>query len=138
MTKNTAIVAYRLVSEAKLAKLDTQDKFVVIRAIGKLKPTATAFDDFLKEARERLKPDGWAEIEKKAQGYADMDAAAKAEIDKAISAYNKVVADCAEKELQEPFEGEYERLTEEQFGKLMDSNPEWSVQQILAVQEALC
>jgi hypothetical protein len=58
--------AFNLLNTAKLTKLESAGKFKVIRAIRVLKQIATAFDEFQKDALERLKGDNHDEIAAKA------------------------------------------------------------------------
>ena len=55
MTTNTVLSVYKLLNDSKLTKMEDKDKFIVIKAVRKLKPIAADFDDFQKDAQEKLK-----------------------------------------------------------------------------------
>ena len=47
--------ACELIKKSKLTKMDDKDKFLVIKAIRALKPVSTEYQDFIKDAQEKLK-----------------------------------------------------------------------------------
>ncbi len=142
---DTAIAAYGLLTTPKtqerdgmkLSGLDTKDIFTVLRAVNTLKPVAVAFEDFRKDAQERLKPEGWDE---KVQQFAKASDDEKAEINRAAIEYNDRVNECVATELEKEKEIDfYERLGEEAFGKLVKDNGHLlDVRSIMLLQEVLC
>jgi hypothetical protein len=58
--------AYNLINTAKLTKLSSTDKFKVIKAIRVLKQIAIDFEEFQKDAMERLKGEEHDDIVAKA------------------------------------------------------------------------
>ena len=141
---DTAIAAYRLLTTPKtqerdgmkLSGLDTKDIFTVLRAANALKPVAVAFEDFQKDAQERLKPEGW---DGKVERFAEATEDEKAEINKAAMEYNDRVNECVATELEKEKELDaYERLSEEAFGKRVKDNGHLlDVRSILLLQEVL-
>ena len=141
---DTAIAAYGLLTTPKtqerdgmkLSGLDTKDIFTVLRAANALKPVAVAFEDFRKDAQERLKPEGW---DGKVERFAEATDEEKAEINKAAMEYNDRVNECVATELEKEKEVDaYERLSEEAFGKLVRDNGHLlDVRSILLLQEVL-
>lgn len=138
------VAAYRLLTTPKtqdkdgmrLSALETKDIFIVLRATHALKPAAVAFDDFCKDARERLKPDNWDET---ISEYEGASAERKAEIDKASMEYGGKVSECVSSELEKEKEIDaYERLSEEAFGTLVKDNGHLlDVRGIMLLQEIL-
>ena len=141
---DTAIAAYGLLTTPKtqerdgmkLSGLDTKDIFTVLRAANALKPVAVAFEDFRKDAQERLKPEGW---DGKVERFAEATDEEKAEINRAAMEYNDRVNGCVATELEKEKEVDaYERLSEEAFGKLVRDNGHLlDVRSILLLQEVL-
>lgn len=136
------VKAYRIINEAKLTKMEDADKYKVIKAIRALKPIATSFDDFTKEAQERLKGEEFANMQKKAEQWQKEGEKTTLTMDERIAInrfftdYNKRVEECVKEEAEKEVSPEYGRLSEEAFSKLIGSN-DWSVKEILAVMDAL-
>ncbi|MDE5887387.1 MAG: hypothetical protein K2H46_07365 [Muribaculaceae bacterium] len=104
----------------KLSALEANDLYIVIRALDALKPVVVKFEDFVKDAQKKLKPDGWDE---KVQKYQEASDEEKAEIDREAMEYTNRVNECVSTELEKDKEIEaYERLGKEAFGKLVQAN----------------
>ena len=125
---NKIIRAYRLLNMErtekkegfKLSALEANDLYIVIRALDALKPVVVRFEDFVKDAQKRLKPEGWDE---KVQRYQKASDEEKAEIDREAMEYANRVNECVSTELEKDKEIEaYERLGKEAFGKLVQAN----------------
>lgn len=130
MKSNEAISTYRILTATKTEKtdalrisnLETEDIFRVLRAANALKPIATAYDDFLKDARERLKPDGW---DKRVEQYNDPDTSEeeKQAIIAEAEAYERRVLECCQSELEkECTPSAYERLGKDALARLIKDN----------------
>lgn len=130
MKKEAMIVAYRILNNAKLSKMDGKEKYLVIRAMKQLKPVATDYDDFLKDAAQRLRPDGYEAIEAKQDK--DLTEEEREVVDK----YNTEISECVREELNKEVELGYKPLTEEAFGRFADSN-DISLAELMAVDEVL-
>ena len=100
---------YNLINEAKISKMDDADKFKMIKIARALKPVATSFEDFKKDAGEKLKGENHDKMVEKAQQW--QEAAKENELD-------------------------FEPLGEEAFGKLVASN-DWTLGQITAIEEVI-
>lgn len=141
---DNAIAVYRLLTTpktperdgVKLSTLDTKDIFKVLRAVNVLKPVAVAFDDFHKDVRERLKPDGWDE---KVQKYSEATDREKAESDRIAAEYANTVNECIATELEKIKEVDaYEHLGEEALGKLIQANAHlFDLREAMLLQEVL-
>lgn len=141
--------AYNVLNAAKLTKLADADKFTVIRAMRELKPIHTDYEEAVKDAQERLKPEDFDALQKRA---ADWNATHKDKqlkdltpeerttldgINAAYRDYTSKVEECIRDIAEKEKELDYTRLTQNAFGKLLESNPDWTMQQILAVADAL-
>lgn len=138
--------AYRVLSTAKYGKMDDGDKIKVWKIARTLKPVADKFEDDSKDAAEKFKPSGdFSERLQKAQDYermvkdgnADitklpMGAAEYGEFVKEFQKYNKLVGDAIKEFADKEVELEFEKLSEDAFGKLMASN-EWTMEQAMEI-----
>ena len=141
--------AYNVLNAAKLAKMQDTDKFTVIRAMRALKPIQTDYEAAVRDAQERLKPEDFDDLQKKA---ADWNATHKDKkltdltpeerttldgINAAYRDYTEKVEQCVRDLAETERELTYTRLSEEALGKLLESNPDWKMQEILAVADVL-
>lgn len=141
--------AYNVLNGAKLAKMQDADKFTVIRAMRALKPIQTDYEAAVKDAQERLKPEDFDALQKKAADWnathkdkklTDLTPEERTTLDGINAAYRdytdkveQCVRDLAETEKTL----DYTRLSQDAFGKLLESNPEWKMQEILGVADVL-
>ena len=141
--------AYNVLNAAKLAKMQDADKFTVIRAMRALKPIQTDYEAAVRDAQERLKPEDFDDLQKKAADWnathkdkklTDLTPEERATLDGINAAYRdytdkveQCVRDLAETEKTL----DYTRLSQDAFGKLLESNPEWKMQEILGVADVL-
>lgn len=136
------VSAYRTINAAKLTKMYDADKYKVIKAIRAMKPIATSFDDFTKEAQERLKDDDFSAMQKKAEQWQKEGEQTTLTMDERIAInrfftdYNKRVEECVKEEAEKEVSPEYGRLSEEAFEKLIGSN-DWTVKEIMEVEDVL-
>lgn len=143
--------AYRVLSTAKYGKMDDGDKIKVWKIARTLKPVADKFEDDSKDAAEKFKPsEDFSERLQKAQDYerilkeenakgnkADitklpMGSAEYGDFVKEFQKYNKLVGDAIKEFADKEVELEFEKLSEDAFGKLMASN-EWTMEQAMEI-----
>lgn len=151
LSTEKVLAAYQVVSTAKYSKLDDADKIKVWKITRALKPVATKFDEESRDAADKMKPEGFDEQLSKAQKFeamrrdkdADMTQApmGAAEYDKFIkdfNAYNKLVADSVNDYAKKEVELEFEPITEDAFVKLMNSNNDWTMEQVTLLGDVVC
>ena len=143
-----ALTTYRIISTAKYTKMDDADKIKIWKIARALKPFATQFDDESSDAAERFK-EGFKDFDErfqKAQQYEievrkpNCDASklpiGAAEYQEFISgdfsAYNKLVNDAIKEFADKEITVEFDKISEDAFGKLMASN-EWTMAQVVAL-----
>ena len=141
--------AYNVLNGAKLAKMQDTDKFTVIRAMRALKPIQADYEAAVRDAQERLKPEDFDALQKKA---ADWNATHKDKkltdltpeerttlggINAAYRDYTEKVEQCVRDLAETEKTLDYTRLSQDAFGKLLESNPEWKMQEILGVADVL-
>ena len=69
MQTKQVIEAYALINKSKLTKMEDADKFTVIKAIRALKPIYTAYEEYIKDAQEKLKGENHDEMVKKGEEF---------------------------------------------------------------------
>lgn len=131
-TTEKAVLAYRILNNAKLGKMKDGDKFNVVKIMKELKPVATGYDDFIKDAAEKLKPDGIEAIQEKVQCEEKLSSDERKLWDK----YNSDVASCVSEELKKEVEFTFQTMSEEGFKGLLASN-DFAVGEIMALDDVI-
>lgn len=131
-TTEKAVIAYRILNNAKLGKMKDGDKFNLIKVMKELKPIATGYDDFIKDASEKLKPEGFDEIQGKLNG----NEALTADEQKLVDKFNQDVAKCVGDELKKEHELKFQPLSEEGFKGLLSSN-DLSMGEVMALYDVI-
>ena len=116
----------------KLGKMKDGDKFNMMKVMKELKPVATDYFDFMKDSSERLRPEGFEEIQTKLQSEEELTPDEK----KVWEEYNKKVQQCVEDELKKEVEFTFQPLSEEGFKGLLSSN-DLTLAEIMAIGEIL-
>ena len=129
---NDAVTAFRHINPAKLTKMETQERFAVILATRQLKKVDADFQDLLKDAQEKLKPEGFDAIVEKVQGKKELTASEQ----DALNKYNQDVSDCVKSELDKEVELDFAPLGKEAIEHFIESN-DFSVDQIIAIMDVL-
>ena len=142
MKTKQVVEVYNTLSSAKLSKMEDKDKFLVIKAMRQLKPISTAYEEFVKDAQEKLKGDDFEDIQKKAQKWQEegentsLSLEERREINTYLNGYNNKVVECLKEEVEKDNELNYEKILEDAFGKLVSSN-DFDVKTIMNLQDAL-
>ena len=129
---NDAVTAFRLINPAKLTKMETAERFAVILATRQLKKVDADFQDLLKEAQEKLKPEGFDRIVEKVQAKTELTAPEQ----DALNKYNQDVSDCVKGELDRDVELDFEPLGKEAMERFVDSN-DFTIEQIIAIMDVM-
>lgn len=148
--KKKVLAAFNLLNVAKLSEMEDADKIKVFHILRALKPVATKYDEFYKDAVEKLKPEGydekilkWNECREKIQLGVKME---KLPMDgddfvdmtyHVINPFNKALNDATDKEAETEVEVEFEPISERAFMKLIKAN-DWNVGQIDELNELVC
>lgn len=131
MTVKDVVDAYDVLKTLKITKLPREGQLAVLRASRALKTAATEFDDFVKDARERLKPDNFDTIVEMSQRFDSLTEAEKAEVNYAAQKYQRAVDECATAERGKTVEVDsFEPFTEEWIADIAAGN-DLSVQALL-------
>lgn len=142
MTTDTVKSVYKLLNDSKLTKMEDKDKFIVIKAVRKFKPIAADFEDLKKDVQEKLKGENFEEMQKKALQWNEegdkttLTEDERKEVNMFFYEFNKNVKECLKEETEKKHELEYEKLSEDAFGKFISSN-DFKVDDIIKIQEVM-
>lgn len=148
MKTKDIVSIYAFLNEAKLTKMEDADKFTVIKALRVFKPVAKGYEDFIEDAKNKLKGEEHDAMTERAQKWNDANQGKKVgeltkeqiaeleAINKYFSDYNKSVEDCVKEEAEKEVELAFDKLTEESFGKLVASN-DWTCGQIMELSDSI-
>lgn len=142
MKTKQVVEVYNTLNGAKLSKMDDKDKFLVIKAMRQLKPIATAYEEFAKDAQEKLKDEDFEDIREKARKWQEegentsLSLEERRGINTYLNGYNNKVVECLREESEKDNGLAYEKISEDAFGKLVASN-DFDVKAIMSLQDAL-
>lgn len=132
-----AVSVYNTMKGLNIRSLKKEDMFSVLRAANALKPVAESFSGFLKDAQDRLKPEGFDRIVEKSRNFDALPDDEKKEVNKAAQAYQKDVDDCVKTELDKETEvAQFARLSEDAIAGIASSN-DLDVASIMLLQEVV-
>ena len=148
------LAAYNVLNTAKYGSMEDADKIKVWKITRTLKPIATKFDEDSKDAAEKMKPKyegGFDETLQKAQEYERMIRDPKADTKKLpmgaaeydafineFKKYNELVGKAVEEFATKEVELSFEPLSEDAICKLMASNTDWKMAQVMAISDIVC
>lgn len=131
MKKKEAIELYKVLNGCKLTGMVSSSKMTVLNNLRKLRPVSETYETDVKDAIEKMKPEGFDDLMKKAREHNDavnaggkpvMTGAELRDASTVIDGYNKDVNDFVEKMLDEEVDINLERLDDPDLEKLLDAN----------------
>lgn len=141
--KTSEIVSvYKLLGKAKLTKMESSDKFKVIKAMREMKPVADEWDSFLNTVDEKLKKENHEEIIEKAMKWnkegekTTLTNEERIEINTYLVNFEKEKQACIHEELNKNVVLDFSKISGSAFEKLVESN-DWEVNEIIAVEELI-
>ena len=135
ITIETAVIASTLLlgnqslPAAKLSRLEGSEKFSVLRAAMALRPIRDNYLATEQTAQESLRPDNWDALVEQSEKWDTLTAEEKATHNAAAAKYNTELNNYLTEERAKTVEIEITPLDEATLGRLLDSNPDWDVQQ---------
>lgn len=117
-TIEETVNAYRLLLNAKLTNMTDDEKFVVIRLMMAIKPAFTAYEELIKDASQKLRPEGFGEISIKLQSGQGITNEEKKVLDK----FNSDIANFMQSEIKKEYEFDAELLEQEAMKRFISSN----------------
>lgn len=122
------ISAYNRLGGATMTKLDDKDVVKALKARKAMRPHAEEYEAFLKDCQEKFKPEGWDDIQAKAQQWQQEGEETKLTIEerkainKALATYQKNIDSAVKEELEKDIVINIEKLSEGSDVKLMQEN----------------
>ena len=142
MKKKDVVSAYGSLNSAKLSKMEDNAKFKVIKALRQIKKVNSEYEDFLKDAQEKLKGDDFESMKEKVQKWqeegekSNLPMSERIAINKFFTEYNNSVSKCMKEEEEKEVDLDYEKLTEDEFKAFVSSN-DFDVQTMVLMQDIL-
>lgn len=143
MKTSTVIEVYKALKEAKLTKMESKEKFQVIKIMRAVKPVAEEWDAFIATVDEKLRGEGHEEMAAKIQQWqkegeqTTLTEEERREVNAYIMRYNREREELLHSELAKEVEVKFEPLTEEAFERFLDSN-DMTVEVLGLLSEAIC
>lgn len=133
------IVAAKILSDEKtrLSKMDEADKFAVVRTLRTTRAIVEDMEKFQNDARERLKPENFDELQRQAQRFDSLSDDEKVALNKSLMEYDSAVRRCVADELASEKEIEVYPLSSDGFNKFMASNEDMPAASFLAVLDLM-
>lgn len=130
-----AVAAYNTLKGLRIMKLDKGDMFAVLRAANTLKPVAESFDGFLRDARERLKPEGWDSVSERIARFDTLPDEEKRELNRIAQAYQNDVDECVRTEMDKEADiTGIARISEDALATIASDNDSLDVQSLMLLQ----
>ena len=126
------IEAYKVLGEAKVTKLEESEVIKVVKARKAMRPIADEFEAFLKDCKDKFKPEEWDGIQADLQQWRKegekptLSEERRIEINKAIIAYQGSIDKAMKDELDKEVELNIETLKEDSATKMLLENG-WEV-----------
>lgn len=132
LTTEKIVKAYAIMQGAKLGKLEDKEKIAVVRMANRFRKIYNDYAEFERDALERLKPEGFEEIQRKLQTRESLTPAESL----AFSKLDRTMGECVGEEKNKEHEFEFEPLKEETLERLVSSN-DFAVSDIMALYDAM-
>lgn len=141
--KTSEIVSvYAILKDAKLTKMESTDKFKVLKVMRVMQPIADEWDSFIANVDKKLQKENHDEIIEKAKKWnsegenTTLTNEEKIEINKYLFEFEQEKKSCLKDELEKEVELSFDKINESAFEKLIDSN-DWEVIKMLALESVI-
>lgn len=116
------VTAYRALGEAKVTKLDEGEVIKIVKARKAMRTYAEEYEAFLKDAQEKLKGEGFDELQAKVQKWAELTDEEKLAVNKELGEYQRKIDKTVQEELEREVDIEVDKLAEGSLPKLLQEN----------------
>lgn len=130
------VAAANILNSAKINKLSASDRVKMVKIYQALKKESEDFNSLLDEAQKRLKPDGFDGLNNKSQ-QGTISEAEKKEYDKKLYEYQQLVNQVVQDEVTKDIEITFDKLNEDGFYTLIESNGDLTLSQINLLQQVI-
>ena len=146
MKTSDCIQAATSLRTAKVTKMEDKEKMTVIKAMRALDKVAKEYEELVKEVKEKLKDERFEKMSRRGEEFNASHREGQAlttkeqqevkELNAYFGNYNRRLDEVLKADYEREVTVEYERLTEDAFGRLVASN-DFTVQDILNLETAL-
>lgn len=136
------IGVYSTLKDAKLTKMESADKFKVIKIMRPMQGVADEWDKFMENVDKKLQKENHEEIIQKARKWQEegekttLTDEEKIEINRYLITFQKEKDECVKDELEKVVSLDFEKLTQDAFEKLIDSN-DWEVNKMMQLESLI-
>lgn len=116
------VTAYKALGEAKVTKLDEGEVIKIVKARKAMRPYAEEYEAFLKDAQEKLKGEGFDELQAKVQKWAELTDEEKLAVNRELNEYQRKIDKTVKEELEREVDIEPEKLADGSLTKLVQEN----------------
>lgn len=142
---SVCVEVYNVLKNAALGKMESNDKFNVIKSIRVMKQVADEFESFRDSAREKLQGENHEDMMKLAdQWRKEGDEKTSLTIEQRIAVnqyfdkYGRELEQCLAEEADKEHELDIRTISESAFAKLIEANDRLTVEQIMLLQDVFC
>lgn len=132
ITVEKIVIAFQILNQTKLGAMKDEDKFKVLKAMRVMKPIANNYQDFFRDATEKLKPEGLEEMQLKIQEQKPLS---KDEQRKWVK-FNQDINLCLSEELKKEVEIEILPIEEESIDILV-SAADFKIGEVMVLYDIL-
>ena len=146
MKTSDCIQAATSLRTAKVTKMEDKEKLTVIKAVRALDKVAKEYEALVKDVKEKLKDERFKEMSRRGEDFNASHSEGQTlttkeqqevkELNAYFADYNRRLNDVLKEEYEREVTVEYERLTEDAFGRLVASN-DFTVQEIINIEAVL-
>lgn len=143
MKTSAVIEVYKALKEAKLTKMESKEKFQIIKIMRAVKPVAEEWDAFMATVDEKLKGENHETIVAMIQQWqregdnTTLTMEERKEVNEYIAKFNAERNELINAELAKEVEVSFERISEEAFERFVDSN-DMDVSVLTILSESIC
>lgn len=131
-------VAYKLLGKAKINQLDGKGITTILHTKGLLEPVVEAYGKFEEACAKECTPENIAELNEQRARYDELSGDEKLALDKVINSSNQRLNECLfDEQGKEANLPDYDRLSEDAFVKLIQTNPDWTLGEISLLQRVI-
>lgn len=135
---NEIVSIYSILKDAKLTKMESIDKFKVLKMMRVMRGVADEWESFIQNVDSKLQKENHEEIIEKAKKWhlegenTSLTNEERVEINKYLIEFQKEKDACVKDELDNVIDLDFEKINESAFEKLIDSN-DFEVNKILTL-----
>lgn len=136
--KEQIIAAYNILKDAKLGKIDTvSDRLKVSDVLRVMRPIVKAHDEDMEAVRETLRPEALAELQCKIKEGTEVTQMDMTRATLLNGDYNEALVRYVAQRMAEEHEFDLVALSKECTERLIEGNPDWTPEQLMALMDVL-